>query len=99
MVGRSSFTFSSTGDAQTLDWSEVYQLDPTGLKLQPNQGYHAKVTATVDDPGAYNMPWSGVQRWSLGPRRDILEQVCAENSDEFFNYDVVPIPRAEKPDF
>jgi len=64
-----------------------------------DKGNALQVSATVEDPGAYNMPWTGVQRWNLGPRRDILEQVCAENSDEFFNYDVVPIPRAEKPDF
>ena len=70
---------------------ERFQLIDNGNALQ--------VTATVDDPGAYNMPWTGIQRWSLGPPRQILEQVCAENSDEFFAYDVVPIPRAEKPDF
>ena len=48
---------------------------------------------------AGSMPWSAIQRWRLGPKRDILEQVCAENSEEFFDYDVVPIPRANKPDF
>jgi hypothetical protein len=64
-----------------------------------DKGNALQVAATVEDPGAYTMPWTGIQRWSLGPKRDILEQVCAENSDEFFNYDVVPIPRAEKPDF
>ena len=64
-----------------------------------DKGNALQVTATVEDPGAYNMAWSAVQRWKAGPPRQILEQVCAENSDEFFAYDVVPIPRAEKPDF
>jgi hypothetical protein len=64
-----------------------------------DKGNALEVSATVEDPGAYNMPWTGIQRWNLGPPRQILEQVCAENSHEFFNYDVVPIPRAEKPDF
>jgi hypothetical protein len=62
-------------------------------------GKTLQVTATVDDPGAYNMPWSAVQRWKRGPYRDILEQICAENSESFYDYDVVPIPRAAKPDF
>jgi len=62
-------------------------------------GKTLQVTMNVDDPGAYNMPWSAVQRWKRGPYRDILEQICAENSESFYDYDVVPIPRAAKPDF
>jgi hypothetical protein len=55
-------------------------------------------TITVDDPGAFNMPWSAVQRWR--PTDRILEEnPCAENNSEFFGYDVVPIPQANKPDF
>jgi len=58
-----------------------------------------QVTATVEDPGAFNMPWSAVQRWKRGPVRNILEQICAENSEEFYHYEVVPMPQAGKPDF
>jgi len=64
-----------------------------------DDGKALQVTATVEDQGAYNMAWSAVQRWKRGPDRTILEQICAENSDAFFDYDVVPIPRADKPDF
>jgi len=64
-----------------------------------DDGKALQVTATVEDPGAYNMPWSAVQRWKRGPERQILEQICAENSESFYDYDVVPIPRAGKPDF
>jgi len=70
---------------------ERFQLIDKGNALQ--------VTATVDDPGAYTMPWTGIQRWKLGPKRDILEQVCAENSEGFYDYPVEPIPQAEKADF
>ena len=53
---------------------------------------------TVDDPGTFNMPWSGIQRWRKTDR--ILEEnPCAENNSEFLGYDVVPIPMANKPDF
>jgi hypothetical protein len=55
-------------------------------------------TVRVDDPGAFNMPWTGVQRWRKTDR--ILEEnPCAENNSEFLGYNVVPIPRADKPDF
>jgi hypothetical protein len=62
-------------------------------------GKALQVTATVEDPGAYNMPWSAVQRWKRGPERQILEQICAENSENFYDYDVVPMPHADHPDF
>lgn len=64
-----------------------------------NGGRTLQSTVTVDDPVAYNMRWSAVQRWKYSHARPILEEVCAENSDAFFNYDVVPMPTATRPDF
>lgn len=64
-----------------------------------NGGNTLQATVTVEDPGAYNMPWSAVQRWKYSHARPILEEVCAENSDAFFDYDVVPIPHADTRDF
>jgi hypothetical protein len=29
----------------------------------------------------------------------MTEMICAENNLNFFNYEVVPIPQAERPDF
>ncbi len=55
-------------------------------------------TITVDDPGAFNMAWTAVQRWRRTDR-EMDESICAENNDNFFNYDVVPIPQAAKADF
>jgi hypothetical protein len=55
-------------------------------------------TVTVDDPGAFNMPWSATQRWRRVDR-ELTEQICAENNFNFFNYHVAPIPQAEKADF
>src|SRR5215470_4808937 len=56
-------------------------------------------TVRVDDPGAFNMPWSAVQRWRRVSDRPLTEMICAENNLNFFNYVVVPIPQADKPDF
>jgi hypothetical protein len=62
-------------------------------------GKTLQATVTVDDPGAFNMTWSAVQRWKHADVRPIGEQVCAENSTGFFDYEVVPIPESKSPDF
>jgi hypothetical protein len=54
---------------------------------------------TVDDPGAFNMAWSATQRWRRVSDRPMTESICAENNYSFFDYEVVPIPQAGKPDF
>jgi hypothetical protein len=57
------------------------------------------VTAHVEDPGAFTTPWTALQRYRRVEQGPLREQVCAENNDKFFNYDVDPIPQADKPDF
>lgn len=56
-------------------------------------------TIRVDDPGAFNMPWTAVQRWKRTARGPIEEATCAENNENMFSYKVRPIPTAAKPDF
>ncbi len=54
---------------------------------------------TIDDPGAFNTRWSAVRQFRrvlLGP---LPEKACAENNQNYFNYDVEPLPQADKPDF
>jgi hypothetical protein len=63
------------------------------------EGKTLQAVVTVDDPGAFNMPWSAIQRWRRVSDRSITETICAENNFSFFNYDVVPIPQADKQDF
>jgi len=53
----------------------------------------------VNDPGAFNMPWSAVQRWRRREDRPMIELVCAENPNNYFNFDMAPLPTAAKPDF
>jgi len=55
-------------------------------------------TVTVDDPGAFNMPWTGVQRWKR-ISRPLEEYLCEPSNLGFFGYDVAPLPQADKPDF
>jgi hypothetical protein len=54
---------------------------------------------TVTDPGAFNMPWSALQRWRRLMDRPMVENLCAENNVDFFGYDDYPVPQAAKPDF
>jgi len=62
-------------------------------------GKTLQVTMSIEDPGAYNMPWTAIQRWRRTEDRAMLEEYCAENNVAFFGYDVVPIPQADKADF
>ena len=62
-------------------------------------GKALEVTAHVEDPGAFTMPWTAVQRYRRAEQGPMVEAVCAENNDKFFNYDVGSIPTADKPDF
>ena len=70
---------------------ERFQLLDGGNTLQ--------VLATVDDPGAFTMPWSAIQRYKRVKRAPIEEQRCAENNNNYLNESVRPIPQADKPDF
>ena len=52
---------------------------------------------TVDDPEAFDQPWSGIRRLRR-VATPYIEEVCAENNDPFFGSDY-HIPKAAKPDF
>ena len=53
----------------------------------------------VEDPGAFNAPWTGSrnrQRVSNGP---LDENICAEDHENYLNLDLEPLPTATRPDF
>ncbi len=56
------------------------------------------VAIDVDDPGAFTTPWSAVQKFRRVARA-FTEDVCAENNNDFFNYELVPLPQANPADF
>ena len=64
-------------------------------------GKTLQVSIAVDDPGAFTMPWSAMQRWKRREGDTITELICAENPTDFFNNEKVagPIPEAKKADF
>jgi hypothetical protein len=64
-----------------------------------DDGKALEVTAYVEDPGAFTMPWTAVQRYRLNKDAPLAEEICAENNVEVFGADAEPIPTAHKPDF
>jgi len=62
-------------------------------------GNTLEVQVRVEDPGAFNMPWSAVQRYHKVKRPALSEDRCAENNSNYLNEEVRPIPTAAKPDF
>jgi hypothetical protein len=71
------------------------------FRLLPG-GEAMEVTARIEDPGAFTMPWTAVQRYRVDHRPQevpLHEMVCAENNADHFSQGLYPIPQADKPDF
>ena len=62
-------------------------------------GKAVQISITVDDPGAFTMPWSATQRWRRMERGPIAEAPCNENNADHFSHSLIPTPTADKPDF
>jgi hypothetical protein len=61
-------------------------------------GKTLKVAIHVEDPGAFNLPWSARQTYHRTHIGGLEETVCAENNLAF-DASVSEIPKANKPDF
>src|SRR5215510_2662659 len=71
------------------------------FKLVDN-GSGLEVTVHVEDPGAFTTAWNAVSRFRRDQREQevpLHEMLCAENNQDYFNQDLVPIPQADKADF
>ena len=86
-----------TSHSDRIHVVERYRLSPDRRSLE--------VQFTVDDPGAFTMPWSGRARFAR-KRADWEEEVCAENNRFVGTVTVggkittiVPTPASDKPDF
>jgi len=79
-----------TPHTKELHVVERFQLTDGGKTL--------RVTISVDDPGAFNMPWSARQTYRRTRNGAFQEAVCAENNIAF-DASVSEIPAADKPDF
>jgi len=67
--------------------------------IDPNyKGKGLQVQFTVEDPNVFTKPWAGIATYS---RADAIwvENVCAENTFEYYNNRDTAVPKADKPDF
>jgi len=64
-----------------------------------NDGRTIEINVHVEDPGAFTTPWNAIQRYRRVNDEPMPEMICAENNNGYFDYDVVPIPHADRPDF
>lgn len=89
-IGLNARTFLDnyrTPHSEQLHVVERYRLADNGQSLEN--------LIRVEDPGTFNAPWSGTQRYRKVQEGPMDEEVCAENTQD------VPdrIPRAKSPDF
>ncbi len=77
---------------------ERYRLD--------NEAKNIEIRFTVEDPGAFNLPWSGKVDFERGRGARSggpwVESICADGPRDYFSDDksgAVPIPEAAAPDF
>jgi len=61
-----------------------------------NGGKTLEVRFTLDDPDTFNQAWSTYLRYQRGMELPYLEDICAENNLNLFDYHM---PVAERPDF
>jgi len=61
-------------------------------------GSGLQVQFTVEDPNVFNTPWSGTATYSKADEIWV-ENVCAENTFEYYNNRDTAIPKANKADF
>ena len=61
-------------------------------------GKTLQVAIRVEDPGAFNMPWSARQTYRRTRKGAMEETACAENNIAF-DASVSEIPKADRPDF
>ena len=62
-------------------------------------GKTLQATIFVDDPGAFTMPWTALQRWKRREGLPIEELICAGNTNDYFHNEIYPIPEATTLDF
>ena len=65
-----------------------------------DEGYRGKglqVQFTVEDKNVFNTPWSGAATYRRAA--SWVENVCAENTHEYYAAKDTDVPRADKPDF
>ena len=62
-------------------------------------GKTLEVKIRVEDPGAFNMPWTARSTWRRMHAGMLIEDLCEPNNDFYFGYEVAPLPHDDHPAF
>jgi len=93
-IGMDTRTFVDsyqTPHTDKLHVVERFRLIDSGMTLE--------VSIRVDDPGAFTTPWNAIRRLRRLESEPMIEATCADNPNNYFNLDMLPIPQADTPDF
>jgi hypothetical protein len=88
--------------AQERGGNENFRLPGVGGGWAPDPNYKGKglqLQFTVEDEGAFTMPWSATMTYRRPVTTEWPEIVCAENTREYYAGNDTEVPRAKKPDF
>ncbi len=64
-----------------------------------NDGKNLQADIVVDDPATFKQPLKIIQTWRRVAQGPMTESSCAESGPGFFDFDVEPIPTADRADF
>jgi hypothetical protein len=87
-----------TKQLHTVERWKITNVAAGGRRGGGGQTKGIEVTFTVEDPGAFKMPWGGMMRYR-NEKGEMEEFVCAENNGNHFATEKYPMPEAKKADF
>jgi hypothetical protein len=93
-IGQNEKTFVDnyrTPHTEQLHVVERFRMIEGGKTLETN--------IRVEDPGAFNMPWTARSTWRRVQAGRLIEDLCEPNNSFYFGYDVAPLPHDDNPAF
>jgi hypothetical protein len=97
-IGFVEHKYSFVDNYRTPHTKDLHTVERWKLTQGRNGGQIIEVSFTVEDPGAFNMPWGGLMRYRQN-KNTMTEFSCAENNANYFGAEKYPMPQADKPDF
>jgi hypothetical protein len=97
-IGFVEHKYSFVDNYRTPHTKDLHTVERWKITEGRNGGKIIEVSFTVDDPGAFNMPWGGMMRYRQN-KNLMTEFSCAENNTNYFGAEKYPMPQADKPDF
>jgi hypothetical protein len=89
------------------DWDDVKDAVERGIRenwlpagdiFSEHRGKFLQLHVMIEDEGVFTTPWTATLTYVPGPDQ-LAEEVCAENTQQFYYNNEADIPRADKPDF